>query len=81
VAVNLLSNLNFEVHAITGKFNEEAILKKMGVSKVIDRNKFMAEPIKALDKAVYSAGIDTVGGDILSKMLSMINSHGCVACC
>jgi alcohol dehydrogenase len=81
VAVNLLSNLNFEVHAITGKFNEEAILKKMGVSKVIDRNKFMAEPIKALDKAVYSAGIDTVGGDILSKMLSMIKSHGSVACC
>jgi alcohol dehydrogenase len=81
VAVNLLSNLNYEVHAITGKFNEEAILEKMGASKVFDRNKFMAEPIKALDKAAYSAGVDTVGGDILSKMLSMIKSHGSVACC
>ena len=81
VAVNLLSNLNFEVHAITGKLNEEHILKKMGASKVIDRNEFMAEPIKALDKAIYSAGVDTVGGDILSKMLSMIESHGSVACC
>jgi alcohol dehydrogenase len=81
VAVNLLSNLNFEVHAITGKSNEEVILKKMGASKVINRNELMAEPIKALDKAIYSAGIDTVGGDILSKMLSMIESHGSVACC
>jgi len=81
VAVNLLSNLNFEVHAITGKLNEETILKKMGASKVIDRNEFMAEPIKPLDKAVYSAGVDTVGGDILAKMLSMIQSHGSVACC
>jgi len=81
IAVNLLSNLNFEVHAITGKLNEELILKKMGASKVIDRNKFMAEPVKALDKAIYSAGVDTVGGDILSKMLSMIESHGSVACC
>ena len=81
VAVNLLSNLNFEVHAITGKLNEDLILKKMGASKVIDRNEFMAEPVKALDKAVYSAGVDTVGGDILSKMLSMIESHGSVACC
>lgn len=81
VAVNLLSNLNFEVHAITGKLNEDLILKKMGASKVIDRNQFIAEPVKALDKAIYSAGVDTVGGDILSKMLSMIESHGSVACC
>ena len=81
VAVNLLSNLNFEVHAITGKLNENLILKKMGASKVIDRNEFIAEPVKALDKAIYSAGVDTVGGDILSKMLSMIESHGSVACC
>jgi acrylyl-CoA reductase (NADPH) len=81
VAVNLLSNLNFEVHAITGKLNEDLILKKMGASKVIDRNEFIAEPVKALDKAIYSAGVDTVGGDILSKMLSMIESHGSVACC
>ena len=81
VAVNLLSNLNFEVHAITGKLNEESILKKMGASKIIDRNEFMVEPVKALDKAIYSAGVDTVGGDILSKMLSMIKSHGSVACC
>ena len=41
----------------------------------------MAEPVKALDKAIYSAAVDTVGGDILSKMLSMIESHGSVACC
>jgi len=41
----------------------------------------MSEPVKALDKAIYSGGIDTVGGDILSKMLSMIESHGSVACC
>ena len=81
VAVNLLSNLNFEVHAITGKLNEDLILKKMGASKVIDRNEFIAEPVKALDKAIYSAGVDTVGGDILSKMLSMIESHGSIACC
>ena len=81
VAVNLLSKLDFEVHAITGKPNEIKILNKMGASKIIDRKNFMAEPVKPLDKAMYSAGVDTVGGDILSKMLSMISSHGSVACC
>lgn len=81
IAVTLLSHLKFEVHAITGKPNEIDLLTKMGVSNTIDRNEFMSEPVKALDKAIYSAGIDTVGGDILSKMLSMIESHGSVACC
>ena len=81
VALNLLSKLGFEVHAITGKSNETKILKKMGASTIIDRHNFMVEPVKPLDKAMYSAGIDTVGGDILSKMLSMISSHGSVACC
>lgn len=81
IAVTLLSHLKFEVHAITGKPNETDLLTKMGVSKTIDRNEFMSEPVKALDKAIYSGGIDTVGGDILSKMLSMIESHGSVACC
>ena len=35
VAVNLLSNLNFEVHAITGKLNEEQILKKWVHQKLL----------------------------------------------
>ena len=52
----------------------------MGASEVIDRNEFMAEPVKALDKAIYSAGV-IQRCDILSKMLSMIESHGSVACC
>ena len=81
IAVTLLSHLKFEVHAITGKPNEIDLLTKMGVSNTIDRNEFMSEPVKALDKAIYSGGIDTVGGDILSKMLSMIERHGSVACC
>lgn len=81
IAVTLLSHLKFAVHAITGKPNETDLLTKIGVSKTIDRNEFISEPVKALDKAIYSGGIDTVGGDILSKMLSMIESHGSVACC
>ena len=80
IAVNLLSHLGFEVHAVTGKPDID-LLNKMGVLKTIERNVFISEPVKALDKAIYSGGIDTVGGDILSKMLSMIDSHGSIACC
>ena len=80
VAVNLLSKLGYEVHAITGKPTEEKLLN-MGASKIIDRTEFLGTPAKPLDRAIFSAGVDTVGGETLSKMLSMIESHGSVSCC
>ena len=81
VAVNLLSKLGYEVHALTGKSEESETLKDMGAKQVLLRDEFMAEPIKALDKGIYGGAVDTVGGDILSKMLSMISNEGSVSCC
>ena len=80
VAVNLLNKLGYEVHAITGKPTEEKLLN-MGASKIIDRTEFLSTPAKTLDRAIFSAGVDTVGGETLSKMLSMIDAHGSVSCC
>ena len=80
VAVNLLNKLGYEVHAITGKPTEEKLLN-MGASKIIDRTEFLSTPAKSLDRAIFSAGVDTVGGETLSKMLSMIDAHGSVSCC
>jgi len=81
VAVGLLSKLGYEVHAITGKPNESDILKSIGATEIISRDDFMAEPTKALDKAIYASAVDTVGGDILAKMISMISNQGVVSCC
>ena len=81
VAVNILSKIGYEVHAITGKLEEEKTLIKMGASKVIQRSEYMQEPIKALDKALYGGAVDTVGGDILAKMISMIANEGAISCC
>ena len=81
VAVGLLSNLDFEVHAITGKPEESEILTKMGASKIIARNEYMSEPLKPLDKASYSSAVDTVGGEMLAKIISMISNNGVVSCC
>tara|TARA_Y100000768_G_C23931103_1_gene660152 strand:+ start:440 stop:1423 length:984 start_codon:yes stop_codon:yes gene_type:complete len=81
VAVGLLSNLDFEVHAITGKPEESEILTKMGASKIIARSDYMSEPLKPLDKASYSSAVDTVGGEMLAKIISMISNNGVVSCC
>ena len=34
-----------------------------------------------MDKANFSAGIDTVGGEFLSKILSQVEPKGVVSCC
>ena len=81
VAVGLLSKLGYEVHAITGKPNESDVLESIGATQIISRDEYMSEPTKALDKGIYASGVDTVGGDILAKMISMISNQGVVSCC
>ena len=81
IAVGLLSKLGYEVHAITGKPDENEKLTSMGATKIISRNDFMSEPLKPLDKASYSSAVDTVGGEMLAKMISMISNNGVVSCC
>ena len=81
VAVGLLSKLGYEVHAITGKPTESDLLKSIGASETISRHDYMSEPIKPLDKGIYGSAVDSVGGDMLAKMISMISNQGVVSCC
>ena len=81
IAVSLLSKLGYEVHAITGKPDENEMLTSMGATKIISRSDFMSEPLKPLDKASYSSAVDTVGGEMLAKMISMISNNGVVSSC
>jgi len=81
VSVGILAKLGYEVHAISGKQDQIETLKTMGASKVILRDDYTNEPTKALDKAIYGGAVDTVGGEILAKMISMVANHGVVSCC
>ena len=81
IAVGLLSKLGYEVHAITGKTSETEVLSAMGANKIISRDDYMSEPIKPIDKSLYSSAVDTVGGDMLAKIISMVSNHGVVSCC
>ena len=81
ISLGILSKIGYEVHAITSKSSQIDTLVMMGANKIIDRNEYMLDPIKPMDRAQYSAAVDTVGGDILSKILTMIANHGVVSCC
>ncbi len=81
VAIGILSKIGYEVHALTGKTSHEETLKEMGAKKILDRTQFMSDPVKVLDKGIYSSAVDAVGGEILAKIISMISNHGVVSCC
>ena len=81
ISVGILSKLGYQVHAISGKQDKIETLKSMGASEVILRDEFTNEPVKALDKAIYGGAVDTVGGEILAKIISMVTNQGVVSCC
>ena len=81
IAVGLLSKLSIDVTAITGKKESSQFLKDLGAKDIISRDDFCSEKIRPLDKTKFSAGVDTVGGEILSRIISQVDRRGVVTCC
>ena len=81
IGVMLMSKLGFEVSALTGKSSSIDFLRSIGANNIILRDEYLEAPSKPLEKPLFSSAIDTVGGNILSRMLPQISPHGVVACC
>ena len=81
IGVMLMSKLGFEVSALTGKSSSINFLQSIGANNIILRDEYLEAPSKPLEKPLFSSAIDTVGGNILSRMLPQISPHGVVACC
>ena len=81
IGVMLMSKLGKEVSALTGKSSSVEFLKSIGAANVIMRDDYLEAPSKAMERPLFSCAIDTVGGNVLSKMLPQISPHGVVACC
>jgi acrylyl-CoA reductase (NADPH) len=77
VALVLLSSLGYSAVASTGRPEEEAFLKSLGASAVIDRQEFNATP-KPLAKARWAGGIDNVGSVTLANILSQTRDEGVI---
>jgi acrylyl-CoA reductase (NADPH) len=80
VSLALLSKLGFKAVASTGRLEEEAFLKSLGASSIIDRNEFNG-PVKALAKPRWAGAIDSVGSTTLANVISQIQPEGAVAAC
>ena len=81
IGVNLLSHLGAEVTAITGKMDEKRFLKKLGATEIIERDHFIKATKLPLNKGMYNAALDVVGGSMLSSILSSMYQNGIITVC
>ena len=80
IAVMILSKFGYNVTAVTGKKNKSDYLKQLGAKNIIDRKELEGEP-KILGKGLWDGVVDTVGGVILSNVISQTKPGGIVAAC
>lgn len=78
-SVLILSKLGFNVCASTRRRNQEAYLKKIGVSEIIFNDNFNNQPNMPLLKVKYSAIIDNIGGEIISLGSRQLVEGGSIA--
>jgi len=83
VAVEILSNLNFHVVAITGKKSSTSQRKRLlqlGAKEIMGREVLESNK-RPLLKPQFAHAVDTVGGRPLVELLKQIQNGGSVTCC
>jgi acrylyl-CoA reductase (NADPH) len=80
VAIALLAKLGYSVVAATGKTSEEAYLKSLGATAIIDRAELSA-PGKPFQKERWAGVVDAVGSHTLANALAQTRYGGTVAAC
>ena len=78
-AVDILSNLGYEVVASTGKPDAADYLTGLGAASIIDRAELAEETKRPLESTVWAGAVDCVGGTTLANVLKKIHYGGSVA--
>lgn len=78
-ATAILAKLGYQVTASTGRTDEAGYLQALGAAEVISREEVAGTAVKPLDKQLWQAAVDSVGGAPLASVLSKIAYGGAVA--
>jgi putative YhdH/YhfP family quinone oxidoreductase len=78
LALRLLQKLGVKTTALSRKDNLHDYFEELGVDQVVSKFEINSKP---LNKPLYSAVIDTVGGSVLSESLKYVENEGSVAVC
>lgn len=77
LAISMLANLGYTITAVTGKSGEHDYLKSIGAAEVLGREALPAGT-RPLEKSLWAAGFDSVGGDQLAAMIRSMHQHGVI---
>jgi len=78
LAIDMLASLGYHVVAVTGKDAEHAYLQKLGAKEVLSRHK-LEMGTRPLEKALWAAAFDSVGGEQLAWLTRTVQENGLIA--
>lgn len=81
VAVQLLSHLGYEVHAVTGKPEQHDFLASIGATTILSREELEAGAERPMLRETWGGVVDTVGGTILVNALKGLRYGQSLAAC
>jgi len=80
-AIAFLHRRGYKITAVSHRKNNHDYLISLGADSVIDLSEFLATSRQPLGSERWAGAIDTVGGDVLSILLSGMAYRSGVACC
>ena len=81
VAVKLLAQLGYEVHAVTGKPDQHDFLAGLGAKELMSREDALKGAERPLGRPTWGGVVDTVGGDILVNGVKSLRYGASLAAC
>ena len=78
LAIDMLTRLGYDVTALTGKEGERSFLAQIGAREVLLRGS-LELGTKPLEKPLWSAAFDSVGGEQLAWLTRTMQPHGLIA--
>jgi acrylyl-CoA reductase (NADPH) len=78
LAIDMLSGLGYAVTAVTGKDTEHAFLRGLGAAEVLSRAAIDLGS-RPLEKVLWAAAFDSVGGEQLAWLTRTMQSGGLIA--
>ena len=80
VAVAILSNLGYDVTAVTGRPEQQEYLRSLGATSFLTRDE-MSEVPKPLETETWAGAVDTVGSTMLARVIAQTRYQGVVTAC
>ena len=79
LAIRMLSQLGYQVVAMTSKASEQEYLRSLGASEILLRSDIDWAGKRPMERAQWAGALDSVGGDTLAWLTKSMQQNGAIA--